>query len=109
MEEVWEVYSKCDLRVGKIVEIEPHPESDHLYREKIDIGEGEPRVIGTGLKGKVPIEEMTKGFVVVFANLKPRKLADFMSNGMVMAASNSDKSVIELIRPPEGSKIGERV
>lgn len=52
---------------------------------------------------------MTSGLVVVFANLKPRKLADFMSNGMVLCASNDDKSVIELIRPPEGSKVGERI
>ena len=103
------MYSKCDLRVGKIVECEPHPDSEHLYKEKIDLGEGEPRLIGSGLKGKVPLEDMTKGFVVVFANLKPRKLADFISNGMVMAASNSDKSTIELIRPPEGSKVGERI
>mmetsp|Transcript_24785 Transcript_24785/g.38577 ORF Transcript_24785/g.38577 Transcript_24785/m.38577 type:complete len:121 (-) Transcript_24785:18-380(-) len=48
-------------------------------------------------------------FVVVFANLKPRKLAHIMSQGMVMCASNADHSQIELIRPPKGSKIGERV
>lgn len=28
---------------------------------------------------------------------------------MIMCASNEDKSVIEVIRPPEGAKIGERV
>lgn len=48
-------------------------------------------------------------FCVVFANLKPRKLAHIMSQGMVMMASNADKTEIELIRPPAGSKIGERV
>jgi len=37
------------------------------------------------------------------------KLAGSMSNGMVMCASNSDKSVIELIRPADGAKLGERV
>jgi tRNA-binding EMAP/Myf-like protein len=52
---------------------------------------------------------MKKGLVIVFANLKPRKLVDIMSNGMILCASASDKSVVELIRPPEGSKIGERV
>ena len=52
---------------------------------------------------------MLTGYVIVFANLKPRKLADFMSNGMVMCASSADKSTVELIRPPEGSKVGDRV
>jgi len=109
LDEVWEVYSKCDLRVGKILECEPHPDSAHVYREKIDLGEGEPRLIGSGLNGKIPIDEMLSGYVVVFANLKLRKLVDFMSNGMVLCASSEDKSTIELIRPPEGSKIGDRV
>ena len=52
---------------------------------------------------------MLSGYVIVFANLKPRKLADFMSNGMVMCASNADHTKVELIRPPEGSKVGDRI
>lgn len=103
LEEVWDVYTKCDLRVGRIVECEPHPDSDHLYREKVDVGEGTLRDIGSGLNGKIPIEEMKKGEVLVWVNLKPKKLADIMSNGMIMCASNEDKSVVELIRPPTGS------
>ncbi len=71
------MYQKCDLRVGKILECVPHPDSDHLYKELIDVGEPEPRVIGSGLKGKIPVEEMLSGFIVVWVNLKPRKLADF--------------------------------
>jgi len=110
LEEVWEVYSKCDIRVGKIIECAPHPESEKLYIEKIDLGEPEgPRTIGSGLNGKIPIDEMLSGHVVVFANLKPRPLAGIMSNGMVMCASNEDHTIMELIRPPEGSKPGERI
>lgn len=45
--------------------------------------------------------------MIVFANLKPRKLVDFMSDGMVMCAGNG--TTTELIRPPEGCKVGERV
>lgn len=103
------MFSKCDLRVGRIVECAPHPDSDKLYKEKVDVGEGELRDIGSGLNGSIPLEDMTKGLVVVFANLKPRKMADFMSNGMILASSNSDKSKIELVRPPENSKVGDRI
>lgn len=109
MEEVWEVFSKVDLRVGKILECAPLEGSDKLYREIIDLGEGTPRLIGSGLNGKIPVDEMLSGLIVVMANLKPRKLATIESFGMVMAASNADKSVIELIRPPEGSKVGDRL
>ena len=52
---------------------------------------------------------MTEGLCVVYANLKPRKLADIMSEGMVMCASNAEHTQIEIMRPPEGAKVGERI
>lgn len=42
------------------------------------------------------------GLVIIAANLKPRKLGGFLSNGMVLMASSSDHSIIELLRPQEG-------
>lgn len=48
------------------------------------------------------------GLVMVMANLKPRKLAGFMSNGMVMANSNDDHTQI-FLAVPKGAKVGERV
>lgn len=98
-----------DLRVAKIVECSPHPDSDKLYVEKIDCGEGRLRTIGSGLQKFCTLEEMTTGLCVVYANLKPRKLADLMSEGMVMCAGNDEHTVIEIMRPPEGAKVGERV
>ena len=52
-----------------------------MYIEKIDLGEGKLREIGSGLRQFIPIEEMTREgtLCVVFANLKPRKLAHIMS------------------------------
>ena len=104
-------FANCDLRVGKIVECEICPGSDKLYIEKIDLGEGKLREIGSGLRQFIPIEEMTREgtLCVVFANLKPRKLAHIMSQGMVMCASNADHTQIEIIRPPAGAKVGERI
>ena len=45
-----EWFNACDLRVGKIVECEICPNSDKLYIEKIDLGEGQLREIGSGLR-----------------------------------------------------------
>ena len=44
--------------------------SEKLYCEEIDVGEGKPRPIASGLQQYVDISEMTGG-VVIFANLKP--------------------------------------
>mmetsp|Transcript_3459 Transcript_3459/g.5883 ORF Transcript_3459/g.5883 Transcript_3459/m.5883 type:complete len:110 (+) Transcript_3459:4-333(+) len=74
-------FNVCDLRVGKIVECVECPDSEKLFIEKVDIGEEELREIGSGVRPIVPVEEMLKAdsLIVVFANLKPRKLAHIMS------------------------------
>jgi len=45
----------------------------------------------------------------VLANLKPRKLAGFNSNGMVLCASSADHTKVELMRPHPDCKVGERI
>ena len=45
-----------DFRVGKIVEIWPNPDSEKLYNEKVDIGNGEIRSIASGLQKLIPID-----------------------------------------------------
>jgi len=39
------------------------------------------------------------GKCIVMVNLKPRPLAGFPSNGMVICASNEDHTAIELLIP----------
>lgn len=75
-----------DFRVGKIIWVEKNPNSDKLYNEKVDIGNGEIREIGSGLQQSIPIEQMQDAMVVVIANLRIRKLADWNSHGMVLCA-----------------------
>jgi aminoacyl tRNA synthase complex-interacting multifunctional protein 1 len=47
------------------------------------------------------------GNVLVMVNLKPRPLAGFQSNGMVVCASNEEHTVIQLLRPK--GKLDERL
>jgi methionine--tRNA ligase beta chain len=75
--------SKLDIRVGKIVKIVPNEESDKLYNEEIDIGNGEIRTIASGLKKRIPIEVLKDSMVIVLCNLKGRKLCNYFSHGMV--------------------------
>lgn len=41
--------SRLDFRVGKIVQVEKHPDADSLYLEKVDVGEANPRTVVSGL------------------------------------------------------------
>ena len=92
------------------MECEPHPESEKLYIEKIDLGEdGHIRTIVSGLQQFVSLDDMLADKIMVFANMKPKKLAGIMSEGMVLCASNADHTAVELMRPSNDTPIGERV
>lgn len=99
--------SLLDIRVGKIMSCEKHPEADSLYVEKIDLGEGTLRNICSGLVKHIPLDEMQNRLVVVLCNLKPSKLRGVMSEGMVLCASTPEK--VELMEPPAGSQPGDRI
>jgi aminoacyl tRNA synthase complex-interacting multifunctional protein 1 len=99
-----------DMRVGKIVKVGPHPNADSLYLEEIDLGEPEgPRQVISGLVKFVPIEKMQNRMVVVVCNLKPAKMRDVMSYGMVMCASNDAHDQVDPVNPPEGAVVGEKI
>ncbi|KAF9783319.1 hypothetical protein BJ322DRAFT_1070150 [Thelephora terrestris] len=104
--------SMIDLRVGKIVEISKHPDADSLYVEKIDFGEETgPRTVVSGLVKYIPIEEMRDRYLVGVCNLKPASMRGVKSFAMVLCATSKDgkEGGIELVKPPENSKIGDKV
>ncbi|XP_060114438.1 tyrosine--tRNA ligase, cytoplasmic isoform X1 [Heteronotia binoei] len=104
------VPSRVDLRVGKVLSVEKHPDAEALYVEKIDVGEPEPRTVVSGLVEFVPKEELQDRLVVVVCNLKPQKMRGVESQAMLLCACSSEEpSQIEPLDPPAGSCPGERV
>jgi aminoacyl tRNA synthase complex-interacting multifunctional protein 1 len=69
-----QIFYEVDFRVGKVVSVTEPQESDKLYLLKVDLGEGSLREIGTGLRKFVPRQELENSYVIVWANLKPKKL-----------------------------------
>ncbi|KAF9112390.1 G4 quadruplex nucleic acid binding protein [Mortierella sp. AM989] len=98
---------QIDLRVGKILKVEKHPDADSLYVETVDIGEAEPRTVVSGLVKHIPIEEMENRWLVCVCNLKPAAMRGVKSFAMVLAATD-DSGKLELVDPPKGSKPGDK-
>ncbi|KAM7459617.1 hypothetical protein LguiA_036611 [Lonicera macranthoides] len=101
--------SRLDIRVGLITKVQKHPDADSLYVEQIDVGEGQPRTVVSGLVKYIPIEEMQNRKVCVLCNLKPATMRGVKSQAMVLAASDSDNTKVELVEPPQSAPVGERL
>ncbi len=85
----YEQFAKVDLRVGKVLKAENHPNADKLLKLTVDLGEGEPRTILAGLKQWYKPEDLEGKLIIVVANLKPRKMRGILSQGMLLAATDS--------------------
>ncbi|XP_039050848.1 methionine--tRNA ligase, cytoplasmic-like [Hibiscus syriacus] len=101
--------TRLDIRVGKIIKAQKHPDADSLYVEEIDVGEAQPRTVVSGLVKYIPLEEMQNRLVCVLCNLKPATMRGIKSHAMVLAASNDDHTKVELVEPPKSATVGERV
>ncbi|XP_057737057.1 uncharacterized protein LOC130954336 isoform X2 [Arachis stenosperma] len=101
--------SLLNIQVGLIRNAWKHPSADSLLVEEIDVGETKLRQVVSGLAKYCSPDELTNRLVVLITNVKPGKLRDVMSEGLVLCASNEDHSKVEPLLPPQGAKIGERV
>jgi len=108
-DEADEAAAKVQLLVGKVTKVWEHPESEKLWCEMVDCGEGTERQIGSGLRHFYKKEEFEGRMVIVVANLKEKKLAGLPSNGMVLCASNADHTEVKFVEVPAGAKPGDRV
>ena len=80
-------FAKIDLRVGEVRTAERIPKADKLLLITVDIGEEKPRQILAGIAQYYEPENLIGRKIVVVANLKPRKLRGYESQGMLLAAS----------------------
>jgi methionyl-tRNA synthetase len=87
-------FRKIELKVAEIKACEDIEGADKLYRLIVDAGE--ERQIVAGIKQHYTKEGLI-GKKIVVANLEPRKLRGNLSQGMLLAASNQDKTSVVLV------------
>ena len=99
-------FAKVELKVGKIIDCQPHPKADRLLVSKIDIGD-EVRTIVSGIRKFYNEKDLIGKKVIVVTNLKPVNLRGVESNGMILAASDEENlSVLTVLNDiKEGSKV----
>ena len=104
----FEDFMKVEMKTGKVVAIDDHPDADKLYVVTIEDGPESTRTVCAGLKGIYEKEQLLGKQVVFVANLKPRKLRGIMSEGMILAADDGEGNVSVLTLDsdmPTGSQV----
>jgi methionyl-tRNA synthetase len=107
-----EDFSKIDMRIAKVVECKAVEGSTKLLALTLDVGEGRTRNVFSGIASAYKPEDLQGKFVVVVANLAPRKMKFGVSEGMVLSASHGDGKAhpgIFVLTPWPGAQPGMRV
>lgn len=101
-------FKKLDLRIGEIRAVEEIPGADKLFKLSVDLG-GETRELVAGIKLFYEKDQLVGKKIVVLANLEPRAIRGITSHGMLLAASNEDKSSVVVLTVekdiPSGAKV----
>jgi len=101
-------FMKIQLKTAKVIAAERVPKSEKLLKLQVSLGEGaEPRQIVAGIGKKYEPEALIGKTIIIVANLKPAKLMGIESQGMVLAAGDSEVrglvTILEEVDP--GTKV----
>jgi methionyl-tRNA synthetase len=101
-------FMKIQLKTAKVLTAERVPKSEKLLKLQVSLGEGgEQRQIVAGIGKKYTPDDLIGKTIIIVANLKPAKLMGIESQGMVLAAGDSEvrglATILEEVDP--GTKV----
>ena len=99
-------FAKLELRVAKVLAAREHPNANKLLLLQIQVGEVEKQIVA-GIRGHYEPEALVGRQIVVVNNLEPAVIRGEESNGMLLAASDSQGVV--LLRPDREVEAGSGV
>ena len=106
-------FEKVQLRAAVVKNCEFVPKSEKLLKFTLDMGNGEERVILSGIrKWYADPEALIGKNVIACINLKPRKMCGIVSEGMLLSAITEDENgeTLSLLTTmgemPGGSEVG---
>ena len=102
-------FAKVDIRVGEIIDIADFPEAKKTaYKLKIDFGDIGIKQSSAQITSLYKKDDLLHKQVVAVINFKPKKIAGFYSECLVLGVSENDGEVI-LLTPDRLVKNGLKV
>lgn len=108
MEITYEDFSKLEIRIGTIKNVEIVEDTDKLLKLTVDVGEAETRQIVSGIREFFTDPSELIGQQSQFlVNLKPRTIRGLESQGMILAAGEGETFTLlhPNIQVPAGTQI----
>jgi methionyl-tRNA synthetase len=95
-------FAALNLKVGKVLDVQPHPNADKLYLMKVDIGRTITMV--SGLKEFYTADQLKTKTLVIVTNLEPATIRGVKSEGMLLAAEEGNR--LALLTPEKDLAAG---
>jgi methionine--tRNA ligase beta chain len=102
----YETFAQLDLRVATVLEAREHPNANKLLLLKIQVGDVVKQIVA-GIKAHYEPQSLVGTQIVVVNNLEPAMLRGEESQGMLLAASDSEG--LALVRPEKPLSSGAKV
>lgn len=87
-------FAKAELKIGTVVDARLHPNADRLLILDVSLGEDKPRQIVAGIRQRYTPDAIRGKQVVVVTNLEPVVLRGERSEGMLLAAADTEGPVV---------------
>jgi len=105
----YEDFLKVDIRIGTIIEVEDFPKARKpAYQLKIDFGDLGIRKSSAQITDLYSKKDLMNKQISAIINFKPRQIANFMSEVLVIGVYNIDGNVV-LLKTNKNIKNGEQV
>lgn len=88
----YNVFAGVDLRVAKVLECVAVPKSKKLLRLIVDDGIGKRQIL-SGIGETYKPDQLIGKSLAIVANLSEKTICGFKSNGMILAANNSQNEI----------------
>ncbi|MFT6064510.1 MAG: tRNA-binding protein [Polaribacter sp.] len=105
----FEDFLKVDIRIGTIIEVHDFPKARKpAYQLKIDFGDLGIKKSSAQITDLYTKEQLQNKQVAAVVNFKPRQIANFMSECLVIGVYNTVGNVV-LLQATKAIKNGEQV
>jgi len=105
----FEDFLKVDMRIGRIIRVEDFPEAQKpAYKLTIDFGKLGVKKSSAQITKRYTKEQLSGRQVVAVVNFPPKRIANFVSEVLVLGAVTKNNEVI-LLKPDTDVELGDKI